>query len=135
MTTEFDYRQRISQYSSTQLIDLWEQIQTKETLEILGAKYRSTAISIAGTLMSDRSRPVLLVVDAKSTKPEDIREETQTVEYLLLRCATAEPYKVISAVPSIAALIQEIATSPDPKHHPLLQQINQFLTESLLPVA
>jgi hypothetical protein len=31
MTTEFDYRQRISQYSPTQLIDLWEQIQTKET--------------------------------------------------------------------------------------------------------
>jgi hypothetical protein len=84
-------------------------------IEILGAKYRSTAISIAGTLMSDRSRPVLLIVDAKSTKPEDIREETQTVEQLLLRCATDEPYKVISAVPSIAALIQEIATAPDPK--------------------
>jgi hypothetical protein len=54
--------------------------------------------------------------------------------YSYRQCA-AEPYKVISAVPSIAALIQEIATSPDPKHHPLLQQINQFLTESLLPVA
>ncbi len=31
MTAEIDYRQRILQYQSTQLIDLWEQIQTKET--------------------------------------------------------------------------------------------------------
>jgi hypothetical protein len=99
--------------------------EASQDVEILGADYRSSAISKAGTLMTDRSRPVLLLVDAKSTKPDDIREETQTVEYLLLPAATAEPYKVISVTPSIAQHLQ------DPT--PLLQQIHQFLTESLVP--
>jgi hypothetical protein len=96
-----------------------------QDIEILGETYRSSAISMAGTLMSKRSRPVLLLVDAKSTKPDDIREETQTVEYLLLPAATAEPYKVISVTPSIAQHLQ------DPT--PLLKQIHQFLTESIVP--
>ncbi len=106
-----------------------------DDIEIGGIDDWSSAISLAGTIMSDRSRPVILIVNASSNDPDRIRESTQTIEFLLLPAANNEPYKVISAVPSIAALIKEIATAPDPKQHPLLQQINQFLVDSLMPVA
>jgi hypothetical protein len=109
--------------------ELWQDV------EILGRTYRSSAISLAGTLMSKRSRPVLLLVDAKSHRPEEIREETQTVEFLLLPASTAEPYRVIPVVPSIAAVIQDLANAPNPQQHLLLQQIHEFLSESLATAA
>jgi hypothetical protein len=96
-----------------------------------GGKY--AAFSMASTLMSARSRPVALVIDADSDNPAVVREKEETTASLLLPAAIV-PYKVCVAVPSIAALNREFGDSPSLEQvqalqqHPLIQQVIQFLS-------
>jgi hypothetical protein len=60
-------------------------------IEVIGMSSWYSAFSMAGTIMSERSRPVVLVVNAKSDDPDQIREEQQTLEGLLLPAASSEP--------------------------------------------
>jgi hypothetical protein len=105
--------------------------------EIVGMPDWYSAFSLAGTIMSERSRPVLLIVDANSDSPLHAREREQTLTGLLLPAAAAAPYKVCVAVPTVAALAQNwpdrLTTEQvqELQHHPLIQQITQFLAATL----
>jgi hypothetical protein len=89
-----------------------------------------SAFSMAGTIMSDRSRPVLLIVETTSDNPVHAKEREQTLTGLLLPAAAAAPYEVCVAVPSIEALMQGELTSErlqQLQEEPLVQRIVQFL--------
>jgi hypothetical protein len=97
--------------------------------EIVGMSDWYSAFSLAGTIMSERSRPVLLIVDANSDNLAVIQERQQTLEGLLLPAASAAPYQVCIAVPTLAAISQTAQS------HSLIQQITQFLQSSNLTQA
>jgi hypothetical protein len=113
-------------------VDLLKQLLPPDLLkdtEIVGMSDWYSAFSLAGTIMSERSRPVLLIVDANSDNPAVIQERQQTLEGLLLPAASAAPYQVCIAVPTLAAISQTAQS------HSLIQQITQFLQSSNLTQA
>lgn len=89
--------------------------------EIVSAGQTYAAVSLAGTIMSERSRPVILVMDAESNSAEDAKQREQFLEGLLLPAASDAPYKVCIVIPSIAEITSSKA----------IQQITQFLTQAL----
>ena len=96
-----------------------------------------SAFSLAGTIMSKRSRPVLLIINANSDSPKYAREREQMLEGMLLPAAAAAPYKVCVAVPTVAALTQNWSDRLNAdqvqalQQNPLIQQITQFLSSAL----
>jgi hypothetical protein len=99
--------------------------------EIAGMSDWYSTFSVAETIMSERSRPVILIVDANSDNPAVMQERQHTLEGLLLPAASAAPYQVCIAVPTLATIGQTAQVQP----HPLLQQITQFLQSSHLTQA
>lgn len=89
--------------------------------EIVSAGQTYAAVSLAGTIMSERSRPVILVMDAESNSAEDAKQREQFLEGLLLPAASDATYKVCIVIPSIAEITSSKA----------IQQITQFLTQAL----
>lgn len=112
---------------------------------------RSSVYSAAGTLLSNRSRPVVIVVDADTQDPNEIQEKINLANTLLLPAAPLHvPFKVLFGVPTIASiLVTEPATQELLKpqsnpsavldhltpsqitalqQHPLLQQLIEFLS-------
>lgn len=89
--------------------------------EIVSAGQKYAALSLTGTIMSERSRPVILVMDAESENAEDVKQREQFLEGSLLPAASDAPYKVCIVIPSIAEINSSDA----------IQQITQFLTQSL----
>jgi hypothetical protein len=127
-----------------QSADLLKQILPKELLqdiEIVSAEEKYAALSVTGTIMSERSRPVLLVVDADSNHVIDAKERENTLMGYLLPASTREPYQVCVAVPSIAALAKTLPQNPtseqlsDLQKHPFIQRIIQFLSHSFSQAA
>jgi hypothetical protein len=113
-------------------VDLLKQLLPPDLLkdtEIVGMSDWDSAFSLAGTIMSERSRPVILIVDANSDNPAVIQERQHTLEGLLLPAASAAPYQVCIAVPTLATIGQTAQS------HSLIQQITQFLQSSNLPQA
>jgi hypothetical protein len=113
-------------------VDLLKQLLPPDLLkdtEIVGMSDWYSAFSLAGTIMSERSRPVILIVDANSDNPAVIQERQHTLEGLLLPAASAAPYQVCIAVPTLATIGQTAQS------HSLIQQITQFLQSSNLPQA
>jgi DNA-binding LytR/AlgR family response regulator len=112
-----------------------------QDIEIVSAEEKYAALSVTGTIMSERSRPVLLVVDADSDNAIDAKEREQTLMGYLLPASTREPYQVCVAAPSIAAIAQTLAQNPtaeqihDLQQHPLVQRIIQFLSNSFSQAA
>jgi hypothetical protein len=90
-----------------------------------------SAFSLAGTIMSERSRPVIQIIDANSDNLAVVEERQHTLEGLLLPAASATPYQVCIAVPTLATMGQTAQVQP----HPLLQQTTQFLQSSHLTQA
>jgi hypothetical protein len=75
-------------------------------VQIVGMNGWSSAFSLASTIMSERSRPVLLVVESTSSDGSSAQEREQTLKGLLLPAvASAAPYEVVVAVPAIGSLI------------------------------
>ncbi|NJM45386.1 MAG: hypothetical protein HC860_03825 [Alkalinema sp. RU_4_3] len=107
-----------------------------QEIEVVSAKKKYSAVSLAGTIMSVRSRPVLLVVDADSDNLAQAKEREQALMGYLLPAATRAPYQVCVAVPSIAIIAQTFAQNPtaaqihDLQQHPLVQRITQFLSSA-----
>jgi hypothetical protein len=102
--------------------------------EVVSAKGRwYAAFSLAGTIMSVRSRPVILIIDADSESLAVAQEKVETTTSLLLPAASAAPYKVCVAVPSIATLDRQFGDDRSPdriqeiQQHPLVQQVIEFL--------
>jgi hypothetical protein len=76
-----------------------------QDVQIVGMNGWYSAFSMAGTIMSDRARPVLLIVETTSDSPAHAKEREQTLMGLLLPAAATAPYEVCVAVPPIGALI------------------------------
>jgi hypothetical protein len=112
-----------------------------QEIEVVSAKKKYSAVSLAGTIMSVRSRPVLLVVDADTDNLASAKEREQTLMGYLLPASTREPYQVCVAVPSIAALAKTLPQNPtseqlsDLQKHPFIQRIIQFLSHSFSQAA
>lgn len=118
---------------------------------------RSSVYSAAGTLLSDRSRPVVIVADAETQDPAEIQEKISLANTLLLPAAPLNvPFKVLFAVPTIASiLLAEPATQGSPtaqldptvidrltpnqihtlQQHPFMQQLIEFLSGAAQQVA
>jgi hypothetical protein len=102
-----------------------------QDVHIVGMNGWYSAFSMAGTIMSDRSRPVLLIVETTSDNPVHAKEREQTLMGLLLPAAAAAPYEVCVAVPSIASLIPgelDADRRRELQQQPLVQRIVQFLS-------
>ena len=99
--------------------------------EIVSTGQKYAAVSLAGTIMSERSRPVILVIDAESDNVEDAKQRELFLESLLLPAASTAPYKVLLAVPSIGAIAQETSHLKST----LVQQITDFLSASFSQAA
>jgi hypothetical protein len=102
-----------------------------QDIEIIGMSSWYAAFSLASTIMSKRSRPVILIVDAQSNDVSHIQERTQTLESLLLPAAAAAPYKVLLAVPSMITIAQESSHIKSI----FIQQITDFLSVSFSQAA
>jgi hypothetical protein len=102
-----------------------------QDVQIVGMNGWYSAFSMAGTIMSDRSRPVLLIVETTADNPVHAKEREQTLIGLLLPAAAAAPYEVCVAVPSIASLIPDELDADrrrELQQQPLVQRIVQFLS-------
>jgi hypothetical protein len=120
-------------------------------LVFYATKGRSSVYSAAGTLLSDRSRPVVIVLDAETENPAEIQEKISLANTLLLPAAPLNvPFKVLLAVPTIASILAAepevdslLKSQPNPleaidpltpsqihtlQQHPLLQQLIEFLS-------
>ena len=100
-------------------------------IEIIGMSSWYAAISLASTIMSERSRPVILIVNALSNNSTHIQERIQNLESLMLPASSSAPYKAMVAVPSIEAIAQE----SNPSKSILVEQIIDFLSLSLTQAA
>ena len=100
-------------------------------IEIIGMSSWYAAFSLASTIMSERSRPVILIVNAQSNDSGQIQERIQNLESLMLPASSSAPYKAMAAVPSIEAIAQESNHSKSI----LIEQIIDFLSLSLTQAA
>jgi hypothetical protein len=109
-----------------------------QDVEIVSAGRKYAAVSLAGTIMSERSRPVMLVIDAESDDLAQAQEREQTLTGLLLPAAATAPYEVCVAMPALASLNQ-VPLNDEQIHalrqHPLIQRITQFLSRAFAQVA
>jgi len=119
---------------------------------------RSSVYSAAGTLLSDRQRPVVIVLDAETQNPAEIQEKISLANTLLLPAAPpGVPFQVLLAVPTIASILKSEPTiqtslySQTDLHkvlegltlsqiialqqHPLIQQLIEFLTLATRQIA
>ena len=104
-------------------------------IEIIGMSSWYAAFSLASTIMSERSRPVILIVNAQSNDSAHIQERIQNLESLMLPASSSAPYKAIVAVPSIEAIAQEFhqaESTIEINENLLIQQITQFLSTASL---
>jgi predicted component of type VI protein secretion system len=109
-----------------------------QNVEIVSSSSWYAAFSLAGTIMSERSRPVLLILNANTENPTQIQERQQTLEQLLRPAAASAPYEIIQAVPSLAQIAQAIGEMPSIEQiqkQPLMQQITEFLSSVSRQVA
>lgn len=119
---------------------------------------RSSVYSAAGTLLSDRSRPVVIVLDTETQNSAEIQEKISLANTLLLPAAPIGVlFKVLLAVPTIASILthnpttQELLNSQTVpsevvdhltptqiqilQQHPLVQQLIEFLSSVTRQVA
>jgi hypothetical protein len=110
-----------------------------QMVEIVSSRKKYAASSLAGTIMSDRSRPVLLIVDAESESEVHAREQEQEMEMLLLPAASSAPYGVYVARPPLTAWLTQQDPTPEQIHQlqqqPLIQRIIHFFSETLSQAA
>jgi hypothetical protein len=108
-----------------------------QDIEVVSAGAKYAAVSLAGTIMSERARPVLLIVDAESNDLNYAKEREQTLTGLLLPAASAAPYQVCVAIPSIATMAQNMNSGQlqDFQQHPLMQRITHFFSTAFSQAA
>lgn len=118
-------------------------------LVFYATKGKSSVYSAAGTLLSDRARPVVIVLDAETQNVAEIQEKMSLANTLLLPAAPlGVPFKVLFAIPTIASMLLNDSTMQIDLHsyhledinqltvaqvqtlqrHPLIQQLSEFLS-------
>jgi hypothetical protein len=119
---------------SREAANLLEQLLPPDLLrsvEIVSAGQKYAAVSLAGTIMSERSRPVLLVIDAESDNVAQAKAREQEIRAMLLPAASVAPYEVCVAVPAMGSLILgelDADRRRELQQQPLVQRIVQFLS-------
>jgi hypothetical protein len=103
-----------------------------QDIKIVGTSDWYEAFSLAGTLMSERSRPVILVLETTSDSPIHIQERQQTLEGLILPAASTAPFQVLIASPALSQL-EKLHFSI--QKHPVTQEIIQFLSNCFTQAA
>jgi hypothetical protein len=101
------------------------------TVEIVSAGKKYAAPSLAGTIMSERSRPVLLLIDAESDNVAQAKEREQEIKAMLLPAASTAPYEVFVTVPSIEGVTQSDLDGEqirELQQAPWVQRTVQFLS-------
>lgn len=121
-------------------------------LTLYAAHGKYSARSAAGTLLSDRMRPVALVLDADTENQSEIQEKIELTNTMLYPASSPEvPFKVFLAVPSIASILPlsnlhsaeliDILDRLTPtqiqtlQQHPLIQQLVNFLSNVTQQIA
>lgn len=122
-----------------------------QSIVFYATKGRSSVYSAAGTLLSDRSRPVVIVLDAETDNPSEIQEKISLANTLLLPAAPAGgvPFKVFLVAPTIEDVLLKSPTLQEVKdntewsevvdhltpeqiqtlqQHALVQQLSEFLS-------
>ena len=129
-------------------------VEVAQNTEFVAAKGKYSARSLAGTILSEKMRPVVLVVDADTEDATTIQEQTSTVASLLYPASPGVAFEVVLAVPTVTAILPKNLTLLQSKphaveqldnlnteqihtfrQHPLIQQITQFVANVLSQVA
>lgn len=72
--------------------------------QFVPAQGRGSALSLAGSLLADRMRPVALVVDAETDMPLVVREREEYLRYMLRQVSGDTPFEVFVAAPEIESV-------------------------------
>ncbi|MCX7048617.1 MAG: hypothetical protein NTX50_24410 [Candidatus Sumerlaeota bacterium] len=76
-------------------------------VKLISAEGRSSAMSLATSLLAAKKLPVALVVDSDTLNKSAIAEEKDFLQAMLRRGSSGTRYKVVMAVPTIEKLIIE----------------------------
>ncbi len=96
--------------------------------EFVTAHGRYSASSLSGTILSERMRPVALVINANTTEEGAIHEQASTITGLLLPASSGVPYKVLMAVPTVEAILSQVKTDSETQlaHPPITSVLNSL---------
>jgi hypothetical protein len=79
--------------------------ETLRSTHLIVGGSKSSAVSLARSLISDRGDPLLLVMDADTVHQESMSEQEQEIRALLGAVAIHTPYDVILAVPQLEVVL------------------------------
>lgn len=69
--------------------------------QVVSAGGKSSAISLAVSIMMKRRQPVIVVLDADTTDPKDVRRQEAEYNYLLQSWSNATDFDLIFAIPDL----------------------------------
>lgn len=87
--------------------DILHKLLPKEFLphvSVVKRDFRSSAISTSVTIMTDKRKPVALVLDSSTEDERNINTQLDTLNFLLSRASASAPFKVILAIPEMEAV-------------------------------
>ncbi len=123
-----------------------------QNTEFVAAKGQYSARSLAGTILSERMRPVALVLNAETEDADLIQTRRTTISSLLRLASAGVPYEVFLAVPTVAAILHLDSVRMESfdserlnslsaeqiqslQQHSLIQQITQFIAATVSQAA
>lgn len=80
-----------------------------EDVHVAAAGGRSSAISLARSILRSRRRPVALVMDADTTDPARVREQEQVLSDLVSGSTKSPSFRVFLAVPVMESAARDAA--------------------------
>nr|WP_294547815.1 hypothetical protein [uncultured Rhodopila sp.] len=69
--------------------------------QVVSAGGKSSAVSLAASIMMKRRQPVIVVLDADTTDPEDVRRQEAEYNYLLQSWSNGTGFELIFTVPDL----------------------------------
>nr|WP_294526111.1 hypothetical protein [uncultured Rhodopila sp.] len=73
--------------------------------QVVSAGGESSAVSLAASIMMKRRQPVIVVLDADATDPEDVRRQEAEYNYLLQSWSNGTEFDLIFAVPDLVCAL------------------------------
>jgi hypothetical protein len=94
--------------------------QALKKLKILNGSERSSALSLARSILITHHTPVILLMNADTVNPDRLREQEDLLNMLLSNSAVHTPFKLLLATP-------DLETMPAKSLMNLLAQIDTFV--------
>ena len=115
-------------YTNTEILKRLLPTELVQRTEFVTARGRYSASSLSGTILSERMRPVALVINANTTSSGAIQEQANTITSLLLPASSGVPYKVFMAVPTVEAILEQVKTDLETRlaHPPVTSVLNSL---------